>query len=182
MRRAAFAAFAVDEIEFEFERRHRLQLHFGETFEHAFQRGARLGRMRRAGLVAQCHQHLRALRSLAPHRRNRLRNRPRRTVGIAVADALPERIDHLAARIHQIDRKRNLHAGFEQLGRAVHGQALAAQRAADVGKDRIDEFDVRMLLQQHVQAFLRGLDESGPCKTGHGNGLVHGDPIIGWRQ
>ena len=64
---------------------------------------------------------------------------------------------------------------------SADGQALAAQIAADVG-DRIDEFDVGMLLQKRIQTVLRGLHESGACKIGLGNRLVHDGAIIGWRR
>ena len=55
----------VDQIEFEFQRRDGRQLQLREAFQHAFQRRARLGRIGRAGRIAQRHQHLRARRR--PH-------------------------------------------------------------------------------------------------------------------
>ena len=63
------AALAVDEIEFELQRRDRRELHLGEALEHALQRRARLGRMHRLPfVVAQRHEHLRARRRPRPTR------------------------------------------------------------------------------------------------------------------
>ena len=66
---APFAlARAVDQIEFQFQRRDRREFHFREKIEHALERRTRFGRIGDAILVAQGSSASAPARRLAPHR------------------------------------------------------------------------------------------------------------------
>src|SRR6185295_9678251 len=103
-RRTVALALAIDEIEFEFERHHWSKAVFGEVLQDLLERGARLARDGHAVFVAHGGEDLRARSAAAPDARDCPGQRPGSAIGIAVAKAAAEGIDHLALGIHQIDR------------------------------------------------------------------------------
>src|SRR5262249_46837106 len=103
-------------------------------------------------------------------------HRPRRAVRIAVAETAAERIGHLAARIEQIERIRNLQAVLERLLDLAARITLAAHLAAQIDEDAVDELHLRVLGKKRFKLGLCG------CKSHRfipfcGTRNAHGTPL-----
>ena len=161
MRLAQLVALDVEQIEFQLQRGDGGELQLGETVEHHFEGGARFAGEGDALLIAQGGEYLGARRRIAPHRTQRGGDGPAGGIGIAIAIAVTEHIGHLAARIHQVDGFRNLHAAFEDLRGIGDAHALAAQDAAQIHHHRIEIFDLGVGGDQGFEFLLRVFHESG---------------------
>src|SRR6185295_18211324 len=76
---------------------------------------------------------------------------------VLIAD-VPEKtrfLDVLAEHGERQDRARESAAGFEHGFQLVRTQALAALNAAGIGQDDVNEFDIRVLLEEGVELAQR---------------------------
>ncbi len=187
-RPAVLAALAVDQVELQLHRHHRVQPVVAQALDDIGQDGARIGEEGGAVEVLHRQQHLAGRARQPGHRVERVRDGEAVAVRVAVGEAEAGLFDRFAGDVGGEERAGEGQAVAEDLVERADRDLLAAQDAAHVADQGVDVGDVRKLCAEiaydvvrcafmHLvtQLLPRGASSSqpawkcqaGPSRSGH---------------